>query len=106
MKWGYRILWTKARRLFLDPEIRRRVIRGVLVPLGLGLFALSREGYRVADSGLLHFVAAYIFGAFLLGALSLGVWIWNLLDLIGIPPGGPVPCPRCGGSGRIGEGEP
>ena len=68
MKWGYRILWTKARRLFLDPEIRRRVIRGVLVPLGLGLFALSREGYRVADSGLLHFVAAYIFGAFLLGA--------------------------------------
>jgi hypothetical protein len=84
-------------------DAARVVIRGVVVPLGLGLFELSREGYRIGNMALLDFLAAYIYGAFLLGALSLGVWIWNLLDLLGIPPGGSRRCPRCRGGGRIPE---
>ena len=83
----------------VNPEIRRKAIRAGLVPLGLGLFALSREYPFQYSVG--HFIAAYFYGLFLLGILSLAVWLWNLLDLIGPePPGGRL-CPRCDGSGRL-----
>jgi hypothetical protein len=72
----------------------------VLIPLGLGLFALSRE-YPV-EASVLYFVAAYVYGAFLLGALAFGVWVWNLLDLLGVPLGASIDCPRCEGKGKLG----
>jgi len=72
------------------------VIRGVLVPLGLGILVAHFSGYRVTDVGLFDLLAVYIVGGLHLGFIAFGVWMWNLLDLLGIPPGRPVSCPRCG----------
>jgi len=43
-------------------DAARVVIRGVFVPLGLGLLGFSLDGYRIriAESAPLEFVAAYV----------------------------------------------
>lgn len=87
----------------------RKVIRSVLVPVGLGWFFGPVPVHRLprlVDITVPEFVALWFYGILLLGALSLGVWLWNLLDLMGYPikgakGGGSPPCPRCGGSGSL-----
>ena len=84
----------------------RVVIRAVLVPLALGLMVAYGGRLRTADIaeiGLFGLVALYVVGAFVLGIIGLGVWMWNLLDLMGVPAGSPVSCPRCGGTGTLSE---
>jgi len=81
----------------------RRGIRAGVVPLGLGLILAQGQFRRgdIAEAGLIGLVALYVVGALALGMIGLGVWVWNLLDLIGVPAGSPVSCPRCGGRGTI-----
>jgi len=82
-------------------DAARAGIRGGLVPLGLGLLGGHLSGYVIRIQ-LLDLVAAYIVGAVCLGAIALGVWLWNLLDLLGVPLGASIDCPRCGGTGKLG----
>lgn len=83
-------------------DAARAGIRGILVPLGLGLLGGHLSGKGMVHIQLLDLVAAYIVGALWLGAIALGVWLWNLLDLLGGPLGASIDCPRCGGKGKLG----
>ena len=96
---GMRAALGAAVRWLARPTVRRRLIRGGLIPLALGLVLLRQEftlTYSLAD-----LVAAYFYGgAAVVGAVLLG-FLWNLLDLIGVPKDGSAPCPRCQGTGAI-----
>lgn len=89
----------------------RRVIRFVLVPFVLGTLPFGGPAHVWSEFwngpfDLFHLSAllyGYFLGLVFLGLIGIAIWMWDALDLLGLPPGIKRRCPRCGGSGMLND---